>query len=49
MDDEIVMEAARLLGYKRAGQKLAEQIRQSISRLIKGRQITAGACGIRLS
>jgi hypothetical protein len=47
MLDEVMLEAAKLLGYKRTGQKLNDNISRAIELLKQSQVITFGACGLR--
>lgn len=49
MEDALLLESAKLIGFKRTGQKLGEQILNAVERLKSGGAITFGACGLRLS
>jgi very-short-patch-repair endonuclease len=48
MQDELVADTARYLGFARAGQKINELISDAIKRLIERDIVTAGATGLRL-
>jgi hypothetical protein len=48
MQDELVADTARYLGFARAGQKINELISEAIKRLIERDIVTAGATGLRL-
>ncbi len=48
MQDELVADTARYLGFARAGQKINELISEAIKGLIEKDIITAGATGLRL-
>jgi len=48
MQDELVADTARYLGFARAGQKINELISDAVRRLIEMNIVTAGATGLRL-
>jgi len=48
MQDELVADTARYLGFARAGQKINELISDAVRRLIEKNIVTAGATGLRL-